>query len=126
MLRIFPNASKSVIEANAHDYGPGTQEPEADPALQDPKPERNQAPALDRSDAGEKESLGRITVRFTLFRVKLLDPDNAAGSVKDCLDGCRQAGLIPDDQWHQIKLEIEQSRVLTYKSEKTDLEIIWP
>lgn len=126
LKRLFPNASQATLAANAQDHGSGVPELEAGAALPHAKPQPHQAPALVRAVPGEAEGIRRIIVRFTLRRVKLLDPDNAAASVKDCLDGCRHAGLLPDDQWHQIKLEVEQEKVLNYKSERTVLEIVWP
>lgn len=67
--------------------------------------------------------MGRIGVRFVLFRNRLLDPDNAAGSVKDLLDGLRRAALIPEDDWHTITLQVEQVKCAK-KDERTEVEII--
>lgn len=94
--------------------------------LPDPKPERNQAPALDATVPGEKQSVPRIVVRFTGYRVRPLDPDNFAGSVKDLLDGLRYAGIIPGDEPWCIKLETEQVKVAHFKDEKTEIEIEIP
>jgi hypothetical protein len=91
-----------------------------------PQPKRHQAPALDRPTPGENKSLQRIVVRFIGYRVRLLDPDNFAGSVKDLLDGLRHSGLLHDDSPELIKLETEQVRVRHYKEQKTIIEIELP
>jgi hypothetical protein len=87
------------------------------------QPERNQAPALGRAVQGETEGVQRIVVRFTGYRVKPLDPDNFAGSVKDLLDGLRHAGLIHGDEPWRIRLETEQVKVAHFKDEETVIEI---
>ena len=112
ILRLFPHASRAFAEANA--------------GISDPESEPDQAPALERADAGKEASLGRTVVRFTGFRVRPLDPDNFAGSVKDLLDGLRHAHLIRGDEPWRIKLEVEQEKVGAFREERTEVEIIWP
>lgn len=75
---------------------------------------------------GEAKSVGRVRVCFRGYRVRPLDPDNFAGSVKDCLDYLRHAGLIPEDDWWSIRLETEQVKVAHFKDEKTVIEIYDP
>ena len=111
-LRLFPNASRSTLEAIG--------------ALQYAEPEHHPQAALEPVAEREKESVDRITVRFTGFRVRTLDPDNFAGSVKDLLDGLRRAQLIPGDEWQQIRLETEQIKVSTQAEERTEIELIYP
>ncbi len=94
--------------------------------LSNPVSKRQSRPALELELQGEKESPGRAVVRFTGFRVRPLDPDNFAGSVKDLLDGCRHAGLIPGDEPWRIRLETEQVRVATFEEERTEIEIEMP
>lgn len=110
----LPNASKSFIELNPHLFG--RQVPDA-------KPERDKAPALGGAVQGEASSVPSIIVRFRGCRVRPLDPDNFAGSVKDLLDGLRHAGLIPGDEPWRIRLETEQVKVRRYKDEETRIEI---
>lgn len=110
--RRFPNASRSAIAANAQ--------------VSDPEPERDEARPLERSDAGEKESLGRVRVRFTGYRVRPLDPDNFAGSCKDLLDGLRHAHLIRGDEPWRIIFETEQFKVKHFSKERTEIEITYP
>lgn len=93
------------------------------PPLQDSKPECHAPPALDSVAAGKEKSLRRVTLRFTGYRVKPLDPDNFAGSVKDCIDGLKAARLIHDDSPEFIRLETEQVKVSSYSKEKTEIEI---
>lgn len=110
--RRFHNASRSTIAANT--------------VVSHPKSECDKATALDGADAGEKESLGRVVVCFTGYRVRPLDPDNFAGSVKDLLDGLRHAHLIRGDESWKIRLETEQVKVGSFAQERTMIEIIYP
>lgn len=91
--------------------------------IPDPKPERDQTPALGKTVSGETKGFRGSTVCFVLYRVRPLDPDNAAGSVKDLLDGLRHANLISGDEWWRIKLAVEQVRVESFKQEKTVIQI---
>lgn len=109
--RLFPNASRSTIEANC--------------GVCDPKPEQNQAPALDKTVQGEIQSVERPIVRFNLCRTRLLDKDNADASVKDLLDGLQRACLIADDNTQAINLQVEQTKVETRREERTEIEIIY-
>lgn len=92
-------------------------------SLPDPKPQRDQAEPLGKATKGKEQSIPRIRVRFTGYRVRPLDPDNFAGSCKDLLDGLRHAGLIPGDEPWRIILETDQVRVGAFKEEKTVIEI---
>ena len=96
------------------------------PEIPNAKPQRDKAPALESMAKGTQESATRITVRFTGFRVRPLDPDNFAASVKDLLDGLRHAHLIPGDEPWRIKLETEQEKVSHYNEERTEITITWP
>lgn len=90
------------------------------------QPERDQAPALGITVQREAESLSRTTVRFVGFRVRPLDPDSFAGSVKDLLDGLRHAALISGDEPWRIRLETEQVRVATFAEERTEITLTFP
>lgn len=98
--------------------------PQTNSPLPDAEPQCDQAPALGGPGQRKENRDGRIVVRFTGYRVSPLDPDNFAGSVKDLLDGCRHAGLIPGDEPWTIILQTEQVRVAYYAQERTELEII--
>ncbi len=97
----------------AHDIG---QIPNAEPQC-------DQAPALDSSDEREASGVHRTRICFTLFRARPLDPDNAAASCKDLLDGCRHAGLLQGDEWWRIEFTTRQKKVRSYAEEKTLIEI---
>lgn len=117
LRRLFPNASAATLKANADP--PRTQLPHAEL-------ESHQAPALERAVPREKESLRRTRIRFIGYRVRPLDPDNFAGSVKDLLDGLRHASLLDGDEDWRIELETRQEKVGSYAQEKTVIEIILP
>ena len=122
MNAFLPRASASFIARNPGLFGAAIPAPLAAP-VPDAKPERHQAAALGTASAGEAQSLPRVTVRFVGYRVRPLDPDNFAGSVKDLLDGLRHAGLIPGDEPWRIRLETEQVRVATFGEEGTVIEL---
>lgn len=128
---LFPNASKSVLEANATDYGNGRPvEDTPRPRLQNAKPQPNEKAALgvvaEGKEAGVSGVGSRVKIRITGYRVKPLDPDNFAGSTKDAIDALRCSGLIEGDEWWRITLETEQEKVHSYKEEKTVIEVIYP
>lgn len=113
LLRLFPNASRDTVAANAQ--------------IPAPEPEQDQANALGCAAAGKETRLGRIIVRVTSRRVRLLDDDNHSGSVKDIIDGLRHANrLIPGDSRLEIFLITDQIKVNHFSHERTDIELIYP
>jgi len=110
--QLFPNASRSLLEANGFSSGQ--------------RDEQERAPALDRKVQGTEGGLARVVVRFTCFRRRLLDPDNNARSVKNLLDGLRHAHLIAQDDPAHIQLITEQVSVSHQREERTEIEIIYP
>ena len=95
--------------------------------LQSPEPQRAPEPTLVPGPVPGKTSChGRVIVRITDLRVRPTDPDNLAGGCKALLDCLRYAGLIPDDNPAQIKLEVESQKVRKRSSEKTIVELIYP
>lgn len=106
----------ALRQPTKHDHNPNRPIPNAEP-------QRDQAPALGKAAQGAKTSLSRTTVRFVGYRVRPLDPDNFAGSVKDLLDGLRHAHLIEGDEPWRIILETEQVKVGSFKEEKTVIEL---
>lgn len=86
-------------------------------------PQPDQKTALGAPVQGKAEGFQRTLVRFVGYRVRPLDPDNFAGSVKDLLDGLRHAGLLSGDEPWRIRLETEQVKVGTYAEERTEIEI---
>lgn len=91
--------------------------------LPDAEPERHEAPALDATAQRKAPGIQRAIVRFTGFRVRPLDPDNFAGSIKDLLDGLRHAALISGDEPWRIQLETTQVKVASFAEECTEIEI---
>lgn len=132
LKRLFPNASTSALAANASDYGKPNDN-HSSTKLPLPQPEQ-QATALERQDAGEKDmppSLigsdgSRVSVGITLFRVRLLDPDNKYSACKDLIDGLRYAALLRDDKEEDITLEVTQERVKHFADERTVVTITYP
>lgn len=110
--RHFPRASASTLAANR--------------SLPDAEPQRDKEAALGGTVQRKAQGMGRVIVCFTGYRVRPLDPDNFAGSVKDLLDGLRHAQLIPGDEPWRIKLETEQEKVRSFKEERTEIELIYP
>lgn len=70
---------------------------------------------------GKEENAGRIHIRFTVKRKRLIDPDNiVAKYLIDCL---RYAGAIPDDRAKDVTLEIKQEK--TREEEETLIELYY-
>ncbi len=109
---LFPHASQSLLKANGQ--------------LSDAQPQRHETPALGGPIQREEKGLERTRVLFVGYRVRPLDPDNFAGSVKDLLDGLRHAELIRGDEPWEIILETRQEKVQSFKAERTEVEITWP
>lgn len=110
LKRLFPNASASTQARNNTYHQPSGAEPE--PAVCNGPLAEGQ---------GEKRNTGKITVRITSFRTRLLDPDNLCP--KYFIDGLRYAGLIPDDRPQDINLEVAQEKVGARTEEKTVITI---
>lgn len=129
---IFKNASPSFIRANTPTRLPAepVQPKAAVPAevfpevkIQDPQPEQNKADTLGGTTQGKEEGVPRTLVCFTLYRCRPLDPDNAAGSVKNVLDGLRHAKIILDDGPTNIILQVDQKKVPRYENEATEISV---
>ncbi len=72
---------------------------------------------------GEAQSSRCVPVRFTLYRIRLLDVDAKYGSVKDLLDCVVASGLVAGDKEGQINLEVSQVKVKTKQEERTEIVI---
>ena len=110
LKRLFPNASADTLARNRGQ-------------LPNDKFKHNKASTLGSANEGKTQSIQRVRVRFVGYRVRPLDPDNFAGSVKDCLDFLRHAHLIDGDEPWRITLETEQVKVKTFKEEKLLIKI---
>ena len=109
---LFPRASKSFIDANA-----------GLPAV-----ERKQDSV--RSLAGkisrEAKSDARPSVSIVMFRVRLLDKENAYTATKSLTDCLREVDLIPGDSESDIDLSVTQEKVNHYSEQRTTLHIKYP
>lgn len=76
------------------------------PRLQGAKPQRTVCDEPLATTQGEAKGSGRVHVRVTSFRSRLIDPDNIAA--KYLVDCCRYAGLIVDDTAAQIEYSCSQ------------------
>lgn len=94
--------------------------------LPTPEPERRTPDALDRVAQEKTGGQACPFVRFTFYRVRLLDVDARAHGAKDLLDGLEDAGLIPGDAEGQINFEAVQTKVHYRKDERTEIELILP
>ena len=111
----FPRASKSFLEANLNRLRP---------AQPQPAPRASLGDTVERTTQGT----GRITLRYRIYRVRLLDEENLChlGSTKSITDCLVEAGLLPGDDPKTVKIEVSQERVAHYSHERTVIEIIYP
>ena len=64
---------------------------------------------------------GRVLVRITSYRRRLLDPDNL--TPKWFLDSCRYSRIISDDRPEDISLQLGQEKVKNKAEERTEILI---
>lgn len=116
LLRRYPNASETFLEANASDP-PGVPDPVAQPdsGRESARPDRGESPGPSRS---------RPRVKIYSFRRTLVDPDNLF--VKPLVDAIRYEHLIEDDSLKHIVLEVSQRKVDKPEEEGTVVEIEYP
>jgi hypothetical protein len=112
LRKIFKYGSNAFFQANHQ--------------IQSSEPQSTAPNALGCSIQGKKESLGRVTLSFRGFFVRLKDPDNFAGSLKNCVDAIRRCGLVDDDTPDKIKLICEQEKVAHFGQERIELTIKYP
>jgi hypothetical protein len=118
--RLFPNASKSVIEANLQDYG----QAHADNPRTTPVVESNTCNAPLEAKEVQRRTDGRFLVRVESVRKRLADEDGLCE--KYVLDCCRYAGLIPDDSPELCKVETSQRKAAKGELEHTQITITYP
>jgi hypothetical protein len=118
--RLFPNASKSIIAANAQDYG----KPHAEDTLPLAAVERNSSHAPLETKEVQRRTDGRFLVRVESVRKRLADEDGLCE--KYVLDCCRYAGLIPDDSPELCKVETSQRKAAKGEEEHTQITITYP
>jgi hypothetical protein len=118
--RLFPNASKSIIAANAQDYG----KPHAEDTLPLAAVERNSSHAPLEAKEVQRRTDGRFLVRVESVRKRLADEDGLCE--KYVLDCCRYAGIIPDDSPELCKVETSQRKAAKGEEEHTQITITYP
>ena len=84
-----------------------------------PKPKRPVRDEPLAKGGGEKENTGRIHIRLTARRKRLIDPDNLV--FKYFIDCLRYAGAIPDDRAEDVTIETKQEK--TRQKEETVIEL---
>ena len=118
--RLFPNASKSIIAANAADYG----QPHSDGNRKAAELEPSAQPRALAACAIEKGDTKRIFVRIESVRRRLLDEDNLCE--KYHVDCCRYAGLLPADSPDKVSIQATQRKAEKGEAEHIKIEIINP
>ena len=89
--------------------------------VQDPQPQPAVLHASVEPVQGKAFYSGRVLVRITSYRRRLLDPDNL--TPKWFLDSCRYSRIISDDRPEDISLQIGQEKVKTKAEERTEILI---
>ena len=88
-------------------------------ASPDPKPKRSVRNEPLAKVGSKKENTGRIHIRLTARRKRLIDPDNLV--FKYFIDCLRYAGAIPDDRAEDVTIEARQEK--TRQKEETIIEL---
>lgn len=110
--RLFPRASQDFHFLN--------------PPLQPAQPQPDAEKTLGAATKGKEKGMGRVAVRYRIYRVRLQDADNACASTKNITDGLTRCGLICGDSPEQISLTVEQEKVASFNEERTEVKITWP
>jgi hypothetical protein len=126
---LFPRASKSEHELRAR-FPRGSEDfikrnIEANAQLCAKEPERDVRPAVVDPVPGKEKSDERARVSIVMFRVRLLDPDNAYGSAKPLIDCLRTCNLISDDSEKEIELTVTQEKVNHFNEQRTEVKITY-
>jgi hypothetical protein len=105
---LFPHASKAFIDANR--------------SIQSAQLEQTtQRPDAKRVNRGKEAGSKRRVLRYTIYRCKLLDPENVC--TKFLTDALRYCGAIPDDTIADIEVRYRQKKVENESQEKTLIEL---
>ena len=111
---LFPNASSDFLDAN---IGFGIRPKESKP---------NPRSALVDQAPGKEKVHEVPSVSIVMYRVRLLDTDNAYAATKPLLDCLCEVGLITDDSPSDINLEVRQEKVAHLNEQRTTLKITYP
>lgn len=109
---MFPRASRTFVELNA--------------GLSSRQPEPDIRPAVVRKAPGKAKSDARPFVSIIMFRVRLLDKDNAYGATKPITDSLCKVGLLPGDSEDEIRLKVDQEKVAHRREQRTQIRIVYP
>jgi hypothetical protein len=85
------------------------------------KPERVVQNEPVAAPKGKAENTGRVLLRVTSFRRRLIDPDNLCP--KYFIDALRYAQVIGDDSAAHVTLQVSQVKVKTKAEECTIIEL---
>lgn len=122
--RIFPNASRSLLDANRpelREQEGRTRQEEGLPAADRAELERCAATPAVRKKGKKEANRRRFLVRVTSVRKRLIDEDNLCE--KYAVDCCRYAGLLPGDGPGETKIEVAQRKAGEAEGEHTVIEI---
>jgi hypothetical protein len=126
----FPHATETVIRLNCSDYvqqrapapapvAPAKPSPRR--ALRDPKLEPNPGSPPVVPTQGPALYSGRVHVRITVFRKRLVDPCNECSKwLVDCL---RYFRILKDDRLSDIALSVAQEQARSKEEERTEIVI---
>jgi len=90
-------------------------------ALSRAKPQRDLQNEPLAAPQGAGQDAGRVSVRYTCYRCRLIDPENVFTKWwGDCL---RYAGFLKDDREQDIELTVRQVKVKTKAEERTEIEV---
>lgn len=117
ITRLFPNASKSLLRANANDH-------HAKDTRTIAKLERNPGSESVATNQSQESAASRIHLRVVSVRKRLCDPDNL--SPKWLIDCLRFIDAIPGDESDKITLETTQKKAAKGEEEHTIIEITYP
>ena len=111
---LFPHASDEFLSLNLG-FGLRAKKPEPDSGT----------PLV--SEASGKTKVHEIpSVCIVMYRVRLLDTDNAYASTKPLIDCLCALGFITDDSPSDINLEVRQEKVAHLNEQRTTLKITYP
>lgn len=114
LRELFPRASKDFLDANTR------------PRICSLERELDSwSPLVDKVQR-EKKSDARPFVHIIMYRVRLLDKDNAYASTKCLVDCLCEVGLIPGDSIKDIDLAVRQEKVKHRHEQKTEVRIVYP
>ena len=111
LARLFPNASADPRRAN-----------QARGLASSPVSQPNPVDEPVAANAGEVDHPRRRSVRYTLFRVRIIDAENS-GYTKHYTDALVRAGYLAGDSPDECEIQVTQKLVTFPAQERTEIEI---